>query len=326
MSIISVIIPVYNVEKYLKRCIESVLGQTFKKFELILIDDGSTDRSNEICQMYAKKDSRITILTKKNGGAASARNKGIDWVFENSNSKWIAFIDSDDWVESHYLELLYEAVIEKRTRISQCGVFDTDGKKELPKIKNNEYKLLSAEEVNCMRGVVAPTRKLYARECFKNIRYPEGKLFEDEFVTYKLLFEEEYIAYVDEQIYYYYLREGSLMHSKWNPRYLDALEAYKEQITYFEQKGLVRSQERSVINMMNNIIVQYHNALQYNAYEQIHILKVEMRELIRRYGKKGYGWISFQANQGAYEVTHPKLMWIYWVGKSKIMKLLGKEN
>lgn len=326
MSIISVIIPVYNVEKYLKRCIESVIGQTFKQFELILIDDGSTDKSNEICQMYAKRDQRVIVITQKNGGAAAARNKGIDWVFNHSKSKWIAFIDSDDWVDSHYLELLYTAVLEKKTRISQCGVFDTDEKKELPKIKNKECKLLSAEEVNCMRGTVAPTRKLYAKECFKNVRYPEGKLFEDEFVTYKLLFEEEKIAFVDEPIYYYYLREGSLMHSKWNPKYLDALEAYKEQINYFEQRGLMRSQERSVKNMMDNIIVQFHNASQNNAYEQIRILKTEMRKLIRKYGKKGYGWISFSENQGAYEVMYPKLMWIYWVSKSKIMKLLGRIN
>ena len=310
MSIISVIIPVYNVEKYLKRCIESVLGQTFKKFELILIDDGSTDRSNEICQMYAKKDSRITILTKKNGGAASARNKGIDWVFENSNSKWIAFIDSDDWVESHYLELLYEAVIEKRTRISQCGVFDTDGKKELPKIKNNEYKLLSAEEVNCMRGVVAPTRKLYARECFKNIRYPEGKLFEDEFVTYKIIFACKQVAMIDAPLYAYYINPRSIM-SQWNPKRLDSMEAIQERIKFFREKGLEElqhEQEKSYIwNIVNHIkeIEQSDDNIR-KQYEN------KMRRLLRMELKKQRKRVDFKNNKWFYEAAYPRMMCIYW--------------
>lgn len=324
MAQISVIVPVYNVENYIERCVDSILKQTFEDYELILVDDGSVDSSRSICERYSEKDKRIKVLARDNGGAAAARNTGLDWVYKNSDSQWIAFIDSDDWIHSRYLELLFKAVIQHNVQISQCGVFDTDGKGEIPGLKECESYVISSEEANSMRGAVAPTRKLYDIECFKNIRYPEGRLFEDEFVTYKILFGAENIAYVNEQIYYYFIREGSLMHSNWNPRYLDALDAYKEQIDFFSEAGYINSEKRSVINMMNNIIVQFHNASKKKAYPQIKIMRKEMRKLVRKYGKFGYGWISFRNNQGAYEVLHPQMMWVYWVIKSKIGKTLGK--
>ena len=205
-------------------------------------------------------------------------------------------------------------------------MLDTNGEEDLPEIERKPFNLLSAEEVNCMKGAVAPTRKLYARECFKTIRYPEGKLFEDEFVTYRILFSEKSIAYVDEPIYSYFLREGSLMHSRWNPRYLDAIDAYKEQIAFFEQNGLLKSQKRSVMNMTNSIIIQFHDASRCDAHEQIRILRREMRALILKYGKRGYGWISFKDNQGAYEVLYPRLMWVYWVCESRISRFLKKKG
>ena len=120
MSIISVIVPVYNVEPYLNRCVDSILEQTFTDFELILVDDGSPDNCPAICDEYARKDSRIHVIHQKNGGLSDARNAGIDWVVANSDSQWISFVDSDDWVHPMYLFTLLSAVKTTNTYVSVC--------------------------------------------------------------------------------------------------------------------------------------------------------------------------------------------------------------
>ena len=112
MPKISVIVPIYNVEKYLRRCVDSILNQTFSDFELILVDDGSPDNCGKICDEYAVKDRRIVVIHQKNGGLSTARNAGIDWAFVNSNSQYLSFIDRDDWVHPDFLEFLYRAILQ----------------------------------------------------------------------------------------------------------------------------------------------------------------------------------------------------------------------
>ena len=116
MPQISVIVPVYKVEPYLRRCVDSILAQTFTDFELILVDDGSPDNSGAICDEYAQKDARVHVIHQENGGLSAARNAGIDWVFAHSDSQWLTFVDSDDWVHPEYLERLYHAVLEHNVR------------------------------------------------------------------------------------------------------------------------------------------------------------------------------------------------------------------
>jgi glycosyltransferase involved in cell wall biosynthesis len=120
MAAISVIIPVYQVEKYIRRCLDSLLAQTFSDFEAILVDDGSTDQSGAICEEYARKDPRFVVFHQKNQGQSVARNYALDWVYANSDSRYISFVDSDDWVHPKYLELLYEAITRFSVKISQC--------------------------------------------------------------------------------------------------------------------------------------------------------------------------------------------------------------
>ena len=127
MPVISVIVPVYNVEKYLHRCVDSILAQTFTDFELILVDDGSPDNCGKICDEYAEKDSRIHVIHKVNGGLSDARNAGIDWAFANSNSEWVTFIDSDDWVDKYYLEYLYNSILTHKTKLAVCNYEKTYG-------------------------------------------------------------------------------------------------------------------------------------------------------------------------------------------------------
>lgn len=121
MAKISIIVPVYKVENYIRRCVDSILAQTFTDFELILVDDGSPDNCGKICEEYAKKDERIVVIHKENGGLSDARNAGIDWSLKTSNSRWITFIDSDDWIHPNYLEFLYRAAKNTNCKISICG-------------------------------------------------------------------------------------------------------------------------------------------------------------------------------------------------------------
>ena len=124
--LISVIVPVYKVEKYIHRCVDSILTQTFTDFELILVDDGSPDNCGIICDEYALKDNRIHVIHKENGGLSDARNAGIDWAFENSNSEWLTFIDSDDWVHPKYFEAMVRAAQIYRTEIAICNYLEAE--------------------------------------------------------------------------------------------------------------------------------------------------------------------------------------------------------
>ena len=145
MPEISVIVPVYNVEPYIRRCVDSILSQTFTDFELILVDDGSPDKCPIICDEYAEKDKRIRVFHQTNQGQATARNKALDWILSNSDSEYVTFVDSDDWVHPRYLELLYKANNNLGTSISQCLHVDTDGAMEIPSVEER-IDLITTEE------------------------------------------------------------------------------------------------------------------------------------------------------------------------------------
>ena len=146
MAQISVIVPVYKVEPYLRRCVDSILAQTFTDFELILVDDGSPDNCGAICEEYEKKDSRVHVIHQENEGLSAARNAGIEWVFANSNSEWLNFVDSDDWVHPQMLERLYHAVLEHNVKVSICGYEETDGEIHWTNADTAQVKLWPVEQ------------------------------------------------------------------------------------------------------------------------------------------------------------------------------------
>lgn len=239
MPLISVVVPVYKVEPYLSRCIDSILAQTFTDFELILVDDGSPDNCGKICDKYAQKDKRIQVIHKENGGLSSARNEGIDWSFANSNSQWLTFIDSDDWIHPQYLELLLFGATSTNTDICVCEYTETSEFSDFEKFDNTNTQMLSPEELFVNYHVTATIAccKLYKKSCFESIRYPLGKLHEDEFTTYKILFEKKHISYIKEPLYFYYTNPDSIVRSEWSPKRLDAISAIEEQIAYFQKSG-----------------------------------------------------------------------------------------
>lgn len=178
MPTISVIVPVYKVEPYLNRCVDSILRQTYQDFELILVDDGSPDRCGEICDEYARQDSRIHVIHKENGGLSDARNAGIDWVEANSDSRWLIFADSDDWVHPELLARLLDAATAFDLKISVCGYQETEGADPavLPEdMRPHRWTPKQFYMEHFVNATVA-WGKLYSRSCFRDIRYPVGKI------------------------------------------------------------------------------------------------------------------------------------------------------
>lgn len=242
---ISIIVPVYKVEKYLDRCIISILNQTYNNFELILVDDGSPDNCGKICDEYAKKDTRIHVIHQENRGLSAARNAGIDWSLKNSNSQWITFIDSDDWVDIRFLEELYNTAVQLNVDISICNYVRTEKEPEMAK-KPFLYERYTVEDFYVKQRIVATVAwgKLYKKDCFNEIRYPVGKLHEDEFTTYLVLFSSRQITFVNAPLYLYFINHESIMQSQWNIKRLDVLEAFEAQLAFLNKMDIVKLMQR----------------------------------------------------------------------------------
>ena len=243
MAKISVIVPVYKVEVYLHRCVDSILNQSFSDFELILVDDGSPDACGAICDDYAARDSRVRVIHQENGGLSAARNSGIDWTFANSDSQWLAFVDSDDWLHRDYLRKLYSAVESRNVVMSICGWLATETSMEDAELPDQPILLLDSESafVEHYDKSMAAWCKLIRKDLFSALRFPVGKLHEDAFVTHKLLFSREKVAVVDEKLYYYYQNPTSITRARWSDRKLHSIEAHELRLDYFRQKGFQKA-------------------------------------------------------------------------------------
>lgn len=236
-ELISVIVPVYNVKEYLNECIESIVNQTYKELELILVDDGSTDGSSEVCDEWGKRDSRIRIIHKKNGGLSDARNKGID----NATGKYIAFVDGDDYVHSNYLEILLNNLLENDADISMCNFLRVDKEwKEHPQelVNENEVFLYKENEIldqiyeNNSVTVVA-WNKLYVKTLFDTVKYPKGHVHEDEYVIHQLLYQCKRMVYTSCKLYYYVQRRESITGKLSLKRVEDVVKAFEQRALFF---------------------------------------------------------------------------------------------
>ena len=236
MKQIAVIVPVYNMELYLRRCVDSILHQTFVDFELILVDNGSNDKRLSICNEYALEDNRVSVIHLADNDIASARNAGIGFVFEHSDAEWISFIDSDDWVHPRYLELLFLAADENKVKISQCMYLTTQSMVENANIIGKKVLLVSPDE-QCANWYSAYSwGKLFHKSCFLSIRFPEGRLFEDVQIWYKMLFQLDQIAIVDEKLYFYFQRANSITNMTWVPEKLAQIDAWEDQLVFARKR------------------------------------------------------------------------------------------
>ena len=220
--LISIIIPVYNVEKYIEKCVDSLISQTYNNIEIILVNDGSTDDSGVICDNLSKKDSRIVVLHQKNAGVSAARNNGLDIM----KGEFVTFVDSDDYIDTHFIECLYTALAENNADISTCGHYRVEFDGSLKKI----YHLSdNPEEIICLSGKdsimnmfyekicsASSGSKLYKRALFDDLRYPGYIMGEDTYIVYHTFKKSTLIAHTNKPMYYYVQHSASVTNSKCN--------------------------------------------------------------------------------------------------------------
>lgn len=238
---ISVIIPVYNVEKYLNRCIESICMQSFTNLEIILVDDGSPDRCPIICDEWAKRDERIRVIHKQNGGLSDARNAGI----EAATGDYFLFVDSDDYIASSMCESLINAARSSNADIVVCNfcwVYPNREEINPMSIQNGtivEREAILETWLKCGTvDFVVAWNKLYRRSLFftqEHIRYPVGRLHEDEFITYRLLYAANRVMFITEPLYFYIQRNGSIMANYTEKNLFDYTAAIREYVKWAER-------------------------------------------------------------------------------------------
>lgn len=314
MAQISVIVAVYKMPEYLPRCIEGILGQTFRDIELILVDDGSPDNCGEICDGYAAKDPRVHVIHKRNAGVCAARNTGLNWVYDHSDSQWIFFHDNDDWIHPETLERMLSAAQAMKTDLCICGYQETSGAD--PEIRAEDLKPVSwTPKAFFMERHVNATvcwGKLYSRALLDGKRYPEGKYIEDEFLTYRLLFACGNLAVIPAPLYAYFVNSAGISKKPWIPKRLDAWEAFDQQLAFFREMGDRDLVQYRMRKYLENAVGYYDAALAApNASELKPVLrkmKKHIRCLIRESRKEQV--LSFWIDYDMLKRFFPVRMWL----------------
>lgn len=260
-GLISVIIPIYNVERYLHRCIESVRRQTYQRLEIILVNDGSWDNCPAICDEYAKLDRRIKVLHKKNGGLSDARNQGM----KLANGEYFAFVDSDDFIHPQMYELLLKGLREYNGEVSVCGIWEGVNKEE--KYEPSVNKFFSWDEVENIRTIenenvfeelyredsvdfIVAWNKLYSHRWLEKLQFPIGKYHEDEFVVPSVLYEADRVVYLPAKMYFYIRREDSITTSEFSLGRLDLEKALYQRIQFYQKNQLKKFIPKGVHHYM----------------------------------------------------------------------------
>ena len=265
MDLISVIVPIYKAEKYLERCVASVAAQTYEMLEIILVDDGSPDRSPAICDDLAERDGRIQVIHQPNSGVSAARNAGLS----KASGRYIMMIDSDDYMAPRMIETMYAALVESESDLSICRFLKgNDGNCLFPEADVSSYEVIDpktalmriyADSESALQYVV-PWAKLYKRELFENISYPEGKIFEDIYITHQILYRCHSIAVVPYPLIYYFQHADSIMNKPFHVGKLDYLEALNNRVVFFREHGLSDLTEIAYDEYLHSLIWEYSRA------------------------------------------------------------------
>lgn len=268
MELVTIIVPIYKVEQYLERCINSLLRQTYTYLEIILVDDGSPDRCGEICDSYAQKDERIRVIHKQNGGLSSARNSGI----ELCTGEWIMFVDSDDFIASDTVEYLLKLCCEYRVKISQCGLvrgtcdsFPDETVAE--NVRVWEFRKL----YGAPHRVYSTTAwaKLYDATLFREIRFPYGLINEDEDAIFKVFYTAERIVISNRHLYYYYMSENSILRNQDQSVKYDFVTIFEDRLRWLKcraEDDLIDVTEKE---LCLRIMLQYFRAVQFPTQDDV---------------------------------------------------------
>lgn len=247
VELISVIVPVYNVERYLPVCIKSILDQSYKNIEVILVDDGSTDSSGQICDSFAVADPRVSVIHKQNGGLSEARNVGI----EKSRGSFISLIDSDDVVCGNFIQTLYEICLITESDLVCCELicfYDEDENKlqrYWKQINEREctYKKYTPKEITEKSfyqhiSITGANQKLYKKQLFSDIKFPPGRYFEDLATTYLFFEKANSISVIDKKLYAYRMRTDSIMNCTFNLNKLDCIWVAEKIVSYYAKADM----------------------------------------------------------------------------------------
>ena len=286
--LITVIVPIYNVEKYLDKCVESILNQTYKNLEIILVDDGSPDNCPKMCDDLAKKDSRIKVIHKENGGLSSARNAGLDVM----TGEYVIFIDSDDYFELNALEVLYNAVVDNNCDMAvgrYVMVYDNEPDKteftdKVYLYTNSEYIKSFSIGLNNRSSVnmIISCCKLCKKNVFSDVRFPLNKIHEDEFVIHKICYNCNKIVLVDECLYYYVQRTDSIMSNKTINSVRDYAEAMFNRTEFILHNSYDADAVNAVLFYVMSYIVRWYFYIKYDYNEN------ELAGQLKKYYKKIY--------------------------------------
>ena len=296
MELISIIVPVYKVEPYLDKCIASIVNQTYRNLEIILVDDGSPDNCPAMCDAWAEKDNRIRVIHKLNGGLSDARNAGMSVA----TGELIAFVDSDDWINVRYVEYLHQAILKTGADISACDLREVYDETEMDEDPVTMPQVEVATPEDAIEDILHNRRfravawnKLYTRRLLTDEHFETNRLHEDEFFSYRLYDKSERLAYIGVPLYYYRQRSGSIM-TTFSVRHIDALDAYLERITLIEQRyPRLLSLDKlnfcvACLNMYDEVVTA-DEAQQADAKQRIKRCRRKVhfsREELRRYSMK----------------------------------------
>ena len=280
---ISIIIPVYNVEEYISPCIDSVLNQTYRNLEIILVDDGSTDSCPAICDEYAKRDDRIKVIHKSNGGLADARNAGL----QIATGDYIGYVDSDDYIHQEMYERLLAACEKYQADVGICRfhIFSDEvgvliDHREM-KVYNN-HEALTAYIDESVEELITPSAwsKLYKRECVEGLQFPKGKLCEDIVYTTKAFYHADKVVYLDQELYFYRNRPGSIMNDSTvlARRIREEIEQYLDRIQFLQDINEQKLVKLCRYELYMRLQVRYNEADQYHLQDVSHEILTLMKK------------------------------------------------
>lgn len=328
MPCLSLIIPVYNAEKYLHYCMESILSQTMEQFELILVNDGSTDSSGVLCDKYARQDSRVRVLHQENHGQAVARNKALDIA----QGEYIGFIDSDDYIHPKMYEVLIQNAQEYNAQISIGGyrtVFDFESMEEIREL-DTKPKAWNGKEflTHCLLDSIDKKPwvlwdKIFHRSCFDNIRMPEGRINEDNAIVYKILYESDCVVDCNAPFYYYYQNPNSTVNQAFKHKHLEWLLVPQEMIEYFIEKQdevLLDKAKRMYLSALEDMYRKAHVGLKDQTVDR----KLRKDMMVQYQKEKKRYPISIKTHPGLYEILFPKYAKVYWTTKGVLSKFRRK--
>ena len=303
MKLISIIVPIYRVEQYLKQCLESILNQTYKNLEIILVDDGSPDNCPKICDEYAKKDNRIKVIHKENGGVSSARNAGL----ENVTGDYISFIDPDDYVSCDFIEILYNMIESNNVDIAECDFIKFETEPILEELENTidiisstdmHYRIYS--EFN-LRTVVL-WNKIYKVSIFENLRFPIGRINEDEALIHEIINNAKNGVVISNlKLYYYRFNPKSIMGKKFNVNRLDILKAIYERKEFYKKINIKELYDKTVMLYQRILRYNYLYCCRNKEISNTYLGKIKLE------AKENYKEFSKMSNLGLKEKFREKV-------------------